>query len=60
MPRAKADPPEEVAPTRTYSVISPAGHHTPDGFTPLGGTIDLTDAQAERGLAAGLLVPTPE
>ena len=60
MPRAKHEPPAEVEPEiRSYGVVAEYGYHHPDGFVPLGGTIDLLPEQAERGLAAGLLQLTP-
>lgn len=49
----------EPVPTTDYTAITEAGFHHPDGFVALGQSIALTDEQAERGLAAGLLAPTP-
>lgn len=56
---ARKPAPDATPKPRRYSAVTEAGFHFPDGFIPLGHNATLTDEQAERGLAAGLLAPTP-
>ena len=43
-----------------YTAVTEAGYHYPAGYIALSQSVPLTEDEAERGLAAGLLAPTPE